>query len=86
MLPEGFHWSRSYGTLWLDLHGRQLALCAALHNGRVRVDFVLQRRSEFFDSDAEAVRYVEAWARKWEAKIREEAGRPTVRGWTAGSE
>ncbi len=56
-------------------------MCSPLDNGRARIDFCLVRRSEFFDSLADAERYCVAWARKWEGRIREEASRNIVHGW-----
>lgn len=81
MLPEGFEWRPFVKGPALYLAGRQLAICSLLDNGRVRVDFCLVRRSEFFDQLKDAEHYCVAWARKWERRIREEAGRNIVRGW-----
>lgn len=80
MLPAGFEWRPYIDGPALYLGDRMLAVSSRLEQGW-RVDFVLHRRSEFFAGEAEAIRYVTAWARKWENRIRQEAGAPVVRGW-----
>lgn len=80
MLPEGFEWRPFVSGPALYLAGRQLAIASALSTG-YRVDFVLCRRSEFFDDLESAQRYCAAWAWKWEVRIRKVAAQPIVRGW-----
>ncbi len=80
MLPEGFEWRPFVTGPALYLAGRQLAIASALPTG-YRVDFVLRRRSEFFDNLESAQRYCAAWARKLEVRLRKEVAQPIVRGW-----
>lgn len=81
MLLEGFEWRPFVCGPALYVAGRQVAICSELDNGRCRVDLTLRRRSEFFDSVEQAQAYCAAWARKWEGRIRQEAGRSIVHGW-----
>lgn len=81
MLPDGFEWHPFVSGPALYLAGRQLAIASELDCGDYRVDFVLRRRSEFFHNFSSAQRYCAAWARRWEARIRQEVGQPIVRGW-----
>lgn len=81
MLPDGFEWRPFVNGPALYLADRQLVIASELDSGAYRVDFVLRRRSEFFDNVEGAQRYSAAWARRWEVRIRQEVGQPIVRGW-----
>lgn len=77
MLPTGFEWQDYIDGPALYVGGRLVALCTPVANGRWRVTTGVgftRMRHEFFDSEATAVRYVEAWGRKWQDAIRHEVG------------
>lgn len=80
MLPDGFEWRPYVDGPALYLGDRMLAVHSSLPDG-CRIDFVLHRHSKFFSSQDQAQRYCEAWAVKWESRIRNEAGRQIVSGW-----
>ena len=80
MLPDGFEWRPFVNGPALHVADRQLAIASELDTG-YRVDFLLYRRSEFFNSLEAAQRYCAAWSWKWEARIRKEVSQPIVRGW-----
>ena len=80
MLPEGFDWRPYLNGPALYAGDQMLAVLSRLTDGW-RIDFVLYRRSEFFASEATAIRYVTAWACKWETRIRKEVAAPVVLGW-----
>ena len=80
MLPEGFDWRPHVDGPALHLGDRMLAMLTPLTDGW-RIDFVLNRRSEFFASEDAAIRYVTAWAYNWETRIRKEVAAPVVHGW-----
>lgn len=72
MLPTGFHWRDYLGgpALWLD--GQMVAHVTPLEVGfRVTLNpDRLAMRYRFFASRDTSIRYIEAWAVKWEAEIR----------------
>lgn len=81
MLPENFHWHDYGDDRRLKFGARSLATLARLDSGRCRACFhpdTLRMRYDFFDSVEIGTRYVEAWAHKWETKIREDGDQ----GWT----
>lgn len=81
MLPQGFQWQPYVDGPALYVDGEAVAICCPIPRGSLRVDFVLHRRSEFFDDEEAAKRYVEAWANRWTDRIRHEAGTRPVPGW-----
>lgn len=75
MLPDGFHWRPWCEGRALYLGDRQIAILTLVRDGHVRTNTNPDRAFrgyEFHDSEDRAVRWLEAWARKWEAKLREE--------------
>lgn len=77
MLPEGFHWDDGPAPRLL-LDGHVIAVTAELPPGYGwRIDQNpnrTMRHSVFVRDRAAAIRYLEAWARKWELRLREEYG------------
>lgn len=73
MLPDGFIWepfAEGHRVRWGQ---RSLASTTPLDGGGVRVCVQpdsLRMHHRFFASYSTGQRYVEAWARKWEAEIR----------------
>lgn len=81
MLPEGFQWQATdYGYCLLRVDG----ITVAEYSSRPDAPYVLAylRRGlascggRTFPSEAAARRYLEAWACKWQARIREAYGLP----------
>lgn len=71
MLPEGFHWNEGPEPQ-LRLGEHVIAVTARLETGW-RIDKNpnrTMRRSVFLEDEASVRRYLEAWARKWEAALR----------------
>lgn len=84
MLPHGFEWRPYVGGPALYYGGRVVALVSALDNGRFRVTVGVGLRGlrhEFMQTEAGSMRYVEAWASKWQAEIREGVGGMGRPGW-----
>ena len=85
-LPPGFQLDPYLDGSALRVDGVMVAVYTALDNGSWRVTVGVgfaSMRHEFLSSEDAAVRYVTAWARKWQSAIRESASRPLVRGWNA---
>jgi hypothetical protein len=77
MLPDGFHWQGFHDGYALVLGGKVVASVTPVAAG-VRLDInsdLPTRRHEFFATMATGRAYLEAWAVKWEAKIRDEYAR-----------
>ena len=75
-LPPGYRWQPHNDDLWLFLGERQIAYITPLDNGRFRAAVNLARpqfRCLFFERQDRAVAYVEAWAGKWDRRIKGEA-------------
>ena len=83
MLPAGFEWQHYITGPGLFVDGEFVAYCAPVTSGwRISVGIGIgPPRYHFFDHEDEARGYVEAWARKWELRIREELSIQPVRGW-----
>lgn len=80
MLPDGFKWDDFCDGHRLVYGTRTLAHTTLLPNGGCRATMNpgdLHRRTEFFDVYEAGQRYVEAWAMKWEARLREAGDRST---------
>lgn len=78
-LPEGFYWTPwTTGTVALKLDEHLIGLVVSgCANGRCRAERsvgTVHIRCEFFSHRDIAVRFLEAWARRWEAKIRQQYG------------
>lgn len=74
MLPDGFEWASHGRDLDLKLQGTTVAMIVALDLGyghRVQLSpHNIHRRAEFIHEKERAVEYVEAWACKWESRLR----------------
>ena len=74
MLPHGFEWVIHGRDLDLKLTGTTVALVVALDLGygyRVQLSpHNIHRRTEFIHAKEQAVAYVEAWARRWQDRLR----------------
>ncbi|MGH3711183.1 MAG: hypothetical protein ACRDRQ_24445 [Pseudonocardiaceae bacterium] len=75
MLPDGFAWEPHTGRdMSLKLNGKTVALLVALDLGYgFRLDInpdKRNRRTEFMQSKERATAYLEAWATKWEERLR----------------
>ena len=83
MLPAGFEWQHYITGPGLFVDGELVAYIAPVTEAwRVSVGIGIgPPRYQFFDREDDALRYVEAWARKWEQRIREELNFQPVRGW-----
>ncbi|GEM_PF-1469553 len=71
-LPSPFTWNDHFGGQALVLRGRAIANVTPLPNGRARCTRKLQTRHmthSFHDDSAQARRFIEAWARRWEREI-----------------
>lgn len=74
MLPSGFSWRPWCDGQALYLHDHQVAILTNVRPGHVRTNTNPDRagrRYQFHDSEAEAIHYLEAWAVKWEGRLRE---------------
>lgn len=78
MLPDGFQWQDFIDGPALHLNGHRIATVSPLDDERgvysVRVCFHPSRHNmhyRFFRTVEGSCRYVEAWAVKWEAELRE---------------
>ena len=81
MLPDGFHWqATSYGYHLLRMDGQIVVEICADRAGPYVLAYLhcglTSYRGRTFASEAEARRYLEAWACKWQARIREAYGLP----------
>lgn len=79
MLPEGFAWQAGTGrNLSLKLHGKTVALLVALELGygfRLEINpDSCSRRTVFMHSKEQSTQYLEAWATKWEARLKGVSG------------
>lgn len=71
-LPSPFAWSDHFAGQALTLHGRTIAFSTPLPNGHVRCTRKLHTRHithSFHDDLEQASRFMEGWARRWEAEI-----------------
>jgi hypothetical protein len=78
-LPDGFYWTPwTPGTVALKLGDHLVGLVVSgCRDGGCRVERnvgTTQMRHEFFSHPDIGVRFLEAWARKWDAKIRSQYG------------
>lgn len=76
MLPEGFAWLPHTGReMALKLDGKTVAILVALDLGYgFRLDInpdSRNRRTKFMHSKEHATEYLEAWAIKWEARLKQ---------------
>jgi hypothetical protein len=77
-LPDGFVWNWWAGATSWELKldgGRTVASATWLRDDCWRVGLkpdLASRRFLFFDSEADAVTYIEVWVRKWADRIRTE--------------
>lgn len=79
MLPDDFRWDSAAGGRRVVFGHRIVALLTPLDGGRCRVEtnpHTTLPRTRFFDSCATGQRYLEAWAAKWEGRLRAEGGGP----------
>jgi len=79
VLPEGFAWEPATGRdLSLKLNGKTVGLLVALDPGYgFRLDInpdSRSRRTIFMHSQERATHYLEAWATRWEARLKGLAG------------
>jgi hypothetical protein len=79
MLPDGFHFEQYTGGpgLYLGEHVIATATPANYDSNppwRICINPAGLPRYEFRDTEEQAVRYVSAWANKWEVRIREAVG------------
>lgn len=75
MLPDGFSWEPHTGRdMSLKLDGKTVAILVVLELGYgVRLDInpnKRNRRSHFMQSKDGATAYLEAWANRWEERLR----------------
>lgn len=80
MLPNGFHFEQYVDGPGLYLGDRVVAsACPANYDPdppwRLCINPAGLPRYVFTRTEADSIRYMEAWARKWESRIKEEAGR-----------
>lgn len=79
MFPDGFHLQIARDGCRLLLAGRVIATVTDLERGGCRIcqhpSLARHMGFEFSRSRAGAVRYLERWASKWEAELRELYGR-----------
>lgn len=71
-LPATFAWQPHFDGQALILRDRAIATLFPLSNGHVRCTRKLHTRHmthSFHDDTAQAERFVEAWARRWEREI-----------------
>jgi hypothetical protein len=83
MLPDGFEWRTWCNGPALTFGGQLVAMISAIPAG-VRVELNVgtnHLRHEFFDDESTGVRYCEAWANKWQDRIREEHTGRAVNHW-----
>ena len=81
MLPDGFHWqATSYGYHLLRVDGQTVAEICVDRPGPYVLAYLqcglASCCGRTYPSEAAARRYLEAWARKWQARIREAYGLP----------
>lgn len=71
-LPSSFAWQDHFEGQALILRDRAIASVTPLPNGRARCTRKLQTRHmthSFHEDAAQAERFIEAWARRWEREI-----------------
>jgi len=79
MLPDGFHFEQYIGGPGLYLGNHLIATTTPANYDpnppwRICINPSGLPRYEFRDTEEQAVRYMTAWATKWEARIRETVG------------
>lgn len=85
MLPDGYQWRKWIEGLALYLGDVQVATVTPVTGGtRTLVNAnSVRMRYVFFDAEVAAVRYVEAWASKWDERLRAERAGRAVPNWGA---
>jgi hypothetical protein len=79
MLPDGYKWRPYCNGPALYLSGRMIAMVTVLPASNTRVTTQVDRigmSHYFLSSEAAGVSFVERWANKWDARLREQYSRP----------
>lgn len=85
MLPDGYQWRKWIEGPALYLDDAQVATITPVTGGiRALMNAnSVQMRYVFFDAELAAVRYIEAWANKWDGRLRTERAGRAVPNWGA---
>lgn len=82
-LPDDFRWTGDDEHMTLKLGDQVVATVTALDNGYARIcfhpDAPIRLRYDFVAGMARGTARVEAWATRWEERLRDEAARPRAR-------